>query len=325
MPKVTQKRTRGRRVLIVLAMAMMICMLLTSCYTDGNGETTNIFIAVLVRPFAFILRWIYDWTQSFGWSLILFTLFTRLILLPLNIKSKQGMAEMQALQPKLKELEKKYKNDQQRYQEEAAKLYKKEGVSPMSGCLPTLLTLPVMFALYWPISQPMKYLMKLTASQISQVREQLVLIGAKVDGVLIAANSSEMTLVQALSNHFADVSFISENIFPMNLQFLGMDLGAVPSFTKFNLIFLLPIISAVTSFLLTQFTTWLQEKTTGTKSTQQNNAMMKWMMPIISIWIGFTLPAGLTLYWIACNVIGILQELFITYYLKMKKEKASSK
>lgn len=67
-------------------------------------------------------------------ALILFTLLTRIVLLPLNIKSKKGMVAMQALQPKMKELEKKYQNDKQKYQEEVAKLYKKEGVSPMGGC-----------------------------------------------------------------------------------------------------------------------------------------------------------------------------------------------
>ncbi len=111
----TQKKPRfsGRRVVIVLLLALLICTLLTSCFTDGNGETTNIFIVILVKPFAYILRWIYGWCNSFGWSLILFTLLTRLVLLPLNIKSKKGMAEMQALQPKMKELEKKYQNDKQ--------------------------------------------------------------------------------------------------------------------------------------------------------------------------------------------------------------------
>lgn len=317
----TQKKPRfsGRRVVIVLSLALLICMLLTSCFTDGNGETTNIFIVVLVKPFAYILRWIYDWCKSFGWALILFTLLTRLILLPLNIKSKRGMAAMQALQPKTKELEKKYQNDKQKYQEEVAKLYKKEGVSPMGGCLPTLLTLPIMFALYWPISQPLKYLMNLSAAQIGAVRDQLVLIGAKVNGVLVSATSSEMTLVQAIHDNFEAVSSISENIFPMNLTFLGMNLGAVPSFTAFNLLFLLPIISAGTSFLLSKMTTWLQERSTGVKSTQQNGMMM-WMMPLISIWIGFTLPAGLTVYWIASNLVGMLQELFITYYIQKKKE-----
>ncbi len=322
----TQKKPHfsGRRVVIVLSLALLICTLLTSCFADANGETTNIFIVVLVRPFAYILRWIYDWCNSFGWALILFTLLTRLVLLPFNIKSKRSMAEMQALQPKLKELEKKYQNDKQRYQEEAAKLYKKEGISPMGGCLPTLLTLPIMFALYWPISQPLKYLMNLSAAQIAAVRDQLILIGADVNGVLVSATSSEMTLVQAIHDNFEAVSSISENIIPMNLSFLGMNLGAVPSFTTFNVLFLLPLLSAATSFLLSKVTTWLQERSTGAAATQQNG-MMLWMMPLISIWIGFTLPAGLTVYWIAGNIVGILQEFFITYYLQHKKEKAPSK
>ena len=312
-------RSSGRRLVLVLMLALSLCLLLTSCYTDANGENTNIFITVLVRPFAFILRWIYDWCKSFGWAIILFTLLTRLVLLPLNIRSKVGMAQMQTLQPKMKELEKRYKNDQQKYQEEVAKLYKKEGVSPMSGCLPTLLTLPIMFALYWPISQPLKYLMRLTAAQITAVREELTLIGAVTTDL---GRASEMTLVQAINENFEAVRGISDNIFQINLEFLGMNLGAVPSIREINLIFFLPIISAVTSFLLSRLTTWLQERTTGTVSeAAQQNKMMMWMMPLISLWIGFSLPAGLTLYWIVGNLLGILQEFFISYYLKRKKEK----
>jgi len=326
MSKNHSTRSSGRRVALVLSLALVICMLLTGCFTDGNGESTNIFIAVLVRPFAYILRWLYDLTGSFGWALILFTLLTRIILLPLNIKSKRGMAAMQALQPKLKELEKKYANDKQKYSEEASKLYKKEGVSPFGGCLPTLLTLPVMFALYWPISQPMKYLMHLSATQIAAVRDQLILIGASVSGTAITAASSEMTLVQAIGENFDAVIHISENIFPMNLQFLGMNLGAVPSFTTLNVLMVLPILSAITSFLLSKLTTWLQERSTGHKAENQQAGMMLWMMPLISIWIGFSLPAGLTVYWIASNLAGMLQELFITYYInKVKKEKAPAK
>ncbi len=106
----------------------------------------------------------------------------------------------------------------------------------------------------------------------------------------------------------------------MNLMFLGMNLGAVPSFTTFNILFILPILSAGTSFLLSKLTTWLQERSTGVKSTQQNGMMM-WMMPLISIWVGFTLPAGLTVYWIAGNVFGVYREFFITYYLQRKRRK----
>ncbi len=190
----------------------------------------------------------------------------------------------------------------------------------MGGCLPTLITLPIMFALYWPISQPLKYLMNLSAAQIDAVRDQLILIGADVNGVLVSATSSEMTLVQAIHDNFEAVSSISENIIPMNLSFLGMNLGAVPSFTTFNVLFLLPLLSAATSFLLSKVTTWLQERSTGAAATQQNG-MMLWMMPLISIWIGFTLPAGLTVYWIAGNIVGILQEFLLPIIYNARRRK----
>ena len=186
----------------------------------------------------------------------------------------------------------------------------------MGGCLTSLITLPLMFALYWPISQPLRYLMGLSKADISLVREALMGIGAKIGDTAISATTSEMALVRAISDNFPTVSSISDKLFKMDLSFLGMNLGATPSFRVVNGLFLLPLISAATAYLLMYVTRWLSEKATGQKSPADQNQMMTWMMPLMSLWIGFTLPAGLAIYWIACNIVGILQEFLLTYIVK---------
>ena len=321
MPKFST-RSRSRTVFLVLILACLLALSLSGCVTNSAGESESVFSIILVRPFAWILGWIYSWCGNFGLSLILFCLLTRVIMLPFNIRSKRSMLRMQVLQPKIKEIEKKYPNDKNKQSVEMMALYKKEGVSPMSGCLTSIITLPLMFALYWPISQPLKYLMHLTTAQIKQVAETLVSLGAKVGNTAVVANSSQMTLVQAISDNFEAVRGISDNIFRMDLTFLGMNLGATPSFRVFDALFFLPIISAGTSFLMMYVSRKLQEKQTGNKQdqTQQQTKMMTWMMPLISLWIGFTLPAGLAVYWISGNVIGILQEYLINVILMAKKE-----
>ena len=93
------------------------------------------FIAV---PFGYVMRFIYEGVGSYGLSIILFTLLTQIILLPFNWKQKKGMMDVQRIQPKMLELQKKYANNREKYAQEVQKLYDEEGVSPLSGCLPTV-------------------------------------------------------------------------------------------------------------------------------------------------------------------------------------------
>ena len=305
-------RTRASRLLVIAALAASLCLFLSGCVTMADGTRVNIFILLIVRPFGWILRKIYDVIGSYGWSIIIFQLLAKLLLLPLSIKGKKGMMDMQRIQPKLQELEKRYKNDQQKYQQEMAKLYKAEGVSPMSGCLPTLLTFPFMIGLYWPISQPLTYLMNLTADEIAKIRDILGL----ADGL----RGSELTVAQAMYENFELIKDVSPNIIRMDFTFLGCNLGAVPDWKQpLTLLFLIPIISGVTSYLLTQLTNHLQYKSTGSMPQGQNSTMM-YMMPLVSVWFGFTLPAGLGVYWIASNITQALQEVFLHFYFEKKKQ-----
>jgi len=267
-----------------------------------------IFDTLIVNPFAFILRTIYDLVGSYGLAIIIFTIISKLIILPLTIKGKKGMAKTQKLQPKLKELEAKYKNDKQKYQEEVAKLYQQEGASPMSGCLPTLITLPIMMGLYWPISQPLKHLMKLS-------EEEIALVASRLGFDANMSTMQQIPIAQKIYENFDAVKDISPNIIPMNMEFLGINLGATPSFTTFNVLFLIPIISGVTALLVSRVSMMMQERLTGAPSANQNSAMM-WMSPLLSVWIGFSLPAGLGVYWIMSNVIAIIQEVLLTFYME---------
>ena len=114
----------------------------------------NVLWQGLLNALGSVLAWIYDIIPNYGIAIIVLTLAIRLLLLPLGIKQIKSMQHMQALQPKLKELQKKYKNNRQKQQEEQMKLYKEAGVNPLGGCLPMLLTLPFLFAMYAVIRPP---------------------------------------------------------------------------------------------------------------------------------------------------------------------------
>lgn len=102
----------------------------------------------LIDFFLIILNFFNRYVHSYGWSIILLTIVVRVLILPLTIKQMQSMKEMQKLQPKIKELQSKYKNDREKLSRETMKLYQDHKVNPLSGCLPLILQLPVFFALF---------------------------------------------------------------------------------------------------------------------------------------------------------------------------------
>ena len=124
-------------------------------------------MSILYRAFGLLLNFIYSFVSNYGLSIILFTILTKVILFPLSLKQQKSMVKMQQVQPKLKEIQEKYKSDQQRQSEETMKLYKEHGVNPMGGCLPLLIQLPILFALYLVMYQPLTYMLGKTAEEIA--------------------------------------------------------------------------------------------------------------------------------------------------------------
>ena len=101
-----------------------------------------------------LLAWLYDLTGNFGFAIIILTIVFRVVLLPLGIKQIKSMQAMQALQPKIKEIQKKFKGNKQKIQEQTMKLYQEYGVNPLGGCLPLLLQFPILIAMYAVIRAP---------------------------------------------------------------------------------------------------------------------------------------------------------------------------
>ena len=117
---------------------------------------------IITMPFAALLRWLYEFTSSYGLSIILFALVIKLVLLPFQMKSKRSMMRMGSLSKKQQELQKQYANNQKKYQEELAKLYQEENVNPASGCLWSFLPLLILMPLYSIVYRPITHFMGLS-------------------------------------------------------------------------------------------------------------------------------------------------------------------
>lgn len=267
-------------------------------------------------PFAWLLRVFYSLTSSYGLALILFTLVVKLVLLPFQLKSKKSMLRMNRFQPKMREIQEKYANNQQKMNEELQLLYAQEGINPMSGCLWSLLPFPIMIALYSIIRQPLSRFMLLSEEAVGTVRgiaENLGYVAEQVSGR--ASFYEEIQLAQFVNNHFESFSGVG-GLLRMDYSFLGLDLTMVPQnvlrqiftggWATFGLV-LIPVISAALSFVQSKLAT-AGSSSSSDDAAARSNRMMALMMPLMMLWIGFTLPAALGVYWIASSVFQVIQD-----------------
>ncbi len=272
---------------------------------------------IIKVPIGYILDWIYQAIGNYGGALILFTLAVKLILLPLSLKQQKSMTKMQKLQPQLTKLQEKYKNDQQLLGQETMKLYKKYGVSPAGGCLPLLIQLPILFALYRVIYQPLTYMCHMGASEIEALVKS---VGSTVD---VSGLMKEINLAKA------------GNL--INFKFLGLALEQTPSFANWPSL-IIPALAGVTTYLSSKITQWLnpnkpekkeeekpqrilspdQKKTQGANNAEGMTKTMSTIMPLFTLWITYTLPMAMGVYWVASNVFSMAQTFLLNGYYARK-------
>ena len=287
-------------------------------------------------PFAWLLRVLYSLTGSYGWALVLFTLVVKLVLLPFQMKSKKSMMRMNRFQPMIKEIQTRYKNNQVKMNEELQKLYTEEGVNPMSGCLWSFLPFPILIALYSIIRQPITRFMLLTNETVQSLIDAVSAAGADLssivmmnDGVAVVKDGltqlqgyGQITLVKVAQE--LGVA-LPEGWINMDFGFLGLDLTVIPTDMISRIttdgwaaigVLLIPIVSALLSFWQSKVSMSANVSNDPNDPAARSSRMMLWMMPIMSLWIGFTLPASLGVYWIANSVLMAVQEKILNRYYK---------
>ena len=284
----------------------------------------------LCIPFAFLLRWFYTLTGSYGVAIILFTLVVKLIMLPFQMKSKKSMIRMNSMQAKIKEIQTKYANNKQLQNEEIARLYEEQGVNPMSGCLWSFLPLPILIALYSILRKPITHFMMLGEEMVTVAKEALSAAGVTLNLTGTASAYEQMFVAQSVAENIPDFAAANAGWININYSFLGLDMGAVPWDARAEVLtgswaaiglFLIPVVSAVLSYLQMKVSTMGQSKDTAAAAT---NKGMNIMMPAMSLWIGFSMPAALGVYWVAQSVFSIIQEYFMGkfYTKKLEEEEA---
>ena len=295
---------------------------------------------VICIPFALLVKLFYNMTGSYGAAIILFTLAVKLIMLPFQIKSKKSMLRMNRLSGKMQEIQKKYANNQVKQQEEIQKLYAEEGVNPMSGCLWSFLPLPILIALYSIIRQPITRFMMLGEDVLAKAVDAAQAAGANManivqmtsDGAMKMTSEGlptmqpygEINLVKILPEVAPEFCESVDGWINLNYNFLGMDLATNPwdalksiAFTGATIgLILIPILAGLFQLIMS----WYTMKNQPSNSANASMKMTMYMMPLMSVYIAFIMPAALGVYWIAQSIFSLVQEVFMTKFFNKKLE-----
>ena len=273
---------------------------------------------LISTPLGWLMRYLYDLVGNYGVTLILFTLITKILLMPLTVKQKKSTIRMAAFQPEIQRIQKKYATDTQKQQEELARLQKEHNFSMTSGCLPTVIQMPILFGLIDVIYKPLRHIIGVNKALIA---DTLTPIAENMLGTL-SRYSPQTDVIKAIKmapEMFADVldPATIAAVQELNLTFLGLDLTATPSLKVFNALLLIPVFSVL--FMLVQ--QFLMTKLNG-QQVNGSTAMMLGMTTLMFGYFSFMMPAGVSIYWIFSSIFGILQELVLRVFINPEKEKA---
>lgn len=289
----------------------------------------------IAKIFGYVLEFIYGYVGNFGIAIIIFTLILKVLMLPFNYKQQKTMKKTNEIQKKVQELQVKYAKDQERMNTEILDLYKKEKVSPCSGCFSSIIQMVIVISIFMVVSKPLTYINKVDAETVNKYVSEI-----KTERNLSeneALNYPEIAIIKEKSD-------VDENV-KINMEFLGLDLSDIPSQDKSDwTVYILPVLYVLTSIISMKITNNmtnpdekdnLKKLDTAEKDAEKNqenkneeqeaiaamNKNMMYMMPIMSIMITMIAPLGLSLYWLLSNLLMIVEKIFVNFVLDKKEEK----
>lgn len=282
-------------------------------------------MSFLANLFGYILNFLYNYLQNYGWAIIIFSVLLKLVLLPFTIKQQKTMKKTAKVQEKLKDIQLKYRNDPEKLNRETLDLYKREKVSPFSGCISAILQLLIFLSVFYLVSRPLTYMKKVDNKIIEDYKTELTEKGE-------ASSYPEIKIIETKSGEDENVN--------INMGFLGLDLSKVPTQNLNDYkVYIIPILYIITTFVNIKISMALtqnkkdkkevkkKEKEDGEETTeeqlesmQQMSNSMNYMMPIMSIAIAMIAPLGLSLYWFVSNLLQLLERVIINTVINKKGE-----
>lgn len=317
-------------------------------------------IAFLANTFGYLLNFFYNILGNYGIAIILFCLAIKIVMIPLSIKQQKTQQKSQKLQAEMKQIQFKYKNDPEKMNQATMDLYKREKMSPFSGCLLAIIQMILLFSVFYMVREPLTYTKKLDSEKINQYvntlkEEQLIPNEAYSQMAVI----SQANNIKALKEENEELTEQQKKVADMfgedldnictNMNLLGIDLSQVPtqSMSDFR-VYIIPVLYVISSFISIRITTSMQTKTKAKKDEvieieggeegkenkelekgpeekeedpmAQASKSMSMIMPIMAVSISFIAPLGLALYWLTNNVLMIAERLVLNKVIKDEEE-----
>ena len=271
----------------------------------------------IANIFGYLLNFLYDLFNNYGLAIVIFSILIKLLLLPLTIKQQKTMEKTNKMQEELKSLQFKYKNDPEKLNKEMMDMYKRENMSPFSGCLSSIVQLILILAVFYLVRSPLTYMKKVDVNIIKDYTNRLETKTSYPEVQLIKEFGSE-----------------DETVY-VNMNFLGLDLSSVPSSNLKDVkTLVIPFLYVVSSIVSMKMTLNMQNKgkdkkeekegqdETAEDMLQSTNKSMSYMMPIMAFSISLVAPLGLALYWLMSNVLMIAERIFLNIIMSKKEEEA---
>ena len=268
-------------------------------------------INAIANLFGAVIRIIYNMVgENYGLSIIIFAVLTKIILFPLNLKQTKSMEEMKKVSPMEQEIRKKYKGDNQKIGEELQKLYAEHKINPMAGCLPALIQIPIVIAMFYIVKQPLTYIKQVPNDQITQYVQEL------------KGNDEEVTKAEIRNN---EIKIANEKKI-INMNFLKINFGDIPANSVNKNIdkeerpsyytLIVPIMSLVLSIVQNKL---MMKNSNMTEEQKEQQKSMNLMLPFLSAYISYIMPLALGIYWLVGNICQLISQLLITKIVKEKK------
>ena len=291
------------------------------------------FLDFLGKPLGYVLGLVFDLVGNYFLAIFLFTFVVRLLMFPLSLKTQKNQADRARLAPRLERLQKKYAKDPKKLQEKQMALYEKHGVSMTGGCLPMIVQMIVLFGIISAIYSPVTHLTSVPADVIDTTATTLNKVGVLAESdVKQGSYYREMRILQHIDNNeYTDevttaitniksgdkakytkaqaTEYITE-MQEMDFSLFGMDLLEQPNSKGISVLWLIPLISGITALLSSLLSMHYQKQMTKGQAQQGqgcSNVMMLVFLPATSLFIAFSVPGAVGLYWICSNLIALLQ------------------
>jgi len=283
--------------------------------------------------FGYVLNGIYMLVKNYGVAIILFSILIKILMLPMSIKQQKTMKKTEKIQKEMNKIQDKYKNNPEKMNMEIMDLYKRENMSPFSGCFSLIIQMVLLFSMFYLVRSPLTFMKKVDTGVIENFSQTIK--EEKGEGALNGAYP-EMQIIK-----YANEKNLTDSEIFINMDFLGVDLSDVPTTSGTNYTsYIIPVLYVISSVASIKLTSNINNKKSKNEDvievnqtekkddmqdmTKQMNKSMLWMMPILSVSVSLVAPLGLALYWLINNILMILERLIMNKFILSEEEKENA-